>query len=120
MLQSLHLTNFTVFPDADLKFGKNLNIFVGENGAGKTHILKAAYSILSVMAGGSRESSSNKPTKAYLQTALASKMRGVFRPDRVGRLVRRETGRQGRNRSDIQCRFSDGNTALSFSLNTAT
>ena len=44
VLKSLHLENFTVFPDVELNFGKNLNVIIGENGAGKTHILKAAYS----------------------------------------------------------------------------
>ena len=40
MLKSLHLKNFTVFPDANLEFGKQLNVIVGENGLGKTHVLK--------------------------------------------------------------------------------
>ena len=43
MLKSLKLQNFTVFPEADLKFGKNLNVIIGENGSGKSHLLKAAY-----------------------------------------------------------------------------
>ena len=41
MLESLHLKNFTVFPDAEFTFGKDLNVIVGENGAGKSHVLKA-------------------------------------------------------------------------------
>lgn len=40
MLETLRLRNFTAFPVADLKFGKHLNIIVGENGLGKTHLLK--------------------------------------------------------------------------------
>ena len=31
MLKSLHLKNFTVFPDAEFTFGKDLNVIVGEN-----------------------------------------------------------------------------------------
>jgi predicted ATPase len=46
MIKSLPLRAFTVFHDAKLQFGKNLNVIVGENGAGKTHVLKLAYSIL--------------------------------------------------------------------------
>ena len=48
MLKSLELENFTVFPSAQLSFGRNLNVFVGENGSGKTRILKAAYSAIAL------------------------------------------------------------------------
>ena len=50
MLKSLHLKNFTVFSDSRFTFGKNLNVIVGENGAGKSHILKAAYAAIAVSA----------------------------------------------------------------------
>ncbi|XXU71082.1 AAA family ATPase [Sorangium sp. So ce1151] len=46
MIRSLHVKNFTVFSDAELDFGAHLNVFVGENGTGKTHALKLAYAIL--------------------------------------------------------------------------
>ena len=42
MLKSLDIENLTVFSKADFEFGKNLNIIIGENGSGKSHILKAA------------------------------------------------------------------------------
>jgi len=89
MLDSLHLKNFTVFPEANFQFGKNLNIIVGENGAGKTHVLKVAYSVLAASAAAERETGSDKPFKSHLQVALGKKLRGVFRPDEIGRLVRR-------------------------------
>lgn len=43
MLKSLQLKDFTVFPDSDIRFEENLNVVVGENGLGKTHLLKLAY-----------------------------------------------------------------------------
>lgn len=45
MLQELSVKNFTVFAVADFRFCNGLNLIVGENGAGKTHVLKLAYSI---------------------------------------------------------------------------
>lgn len=39
----LHLTNFTVFKDTSFDFVPGINAFVGENGSGKTHLLKALY-----------------------------------------------------------------------------
>lgn len=41
MLKSLHVENLTVFTNADFTFGKNLNVIIGENGTGKSHVLKA-------------------------------------------------------------------------------
>jgi hypothetical protein len=43
MLKRLHLRNFTVFADAEFEFGAGLNVLVGANGTGKTHVLKAGY-----------------------------------------------------------------------------
>lgn len=43
MLKRLHLQNFTVFADADFKFGPGLNVLVGTNGTGKSHVLKVGY-----------------------------------------------------------------------------
>ena len=41
--QSLRLENFTVFRDTTLDFVAGINAFVGENGTGKTHIMKMLY-----------------------------------------------------------------------------
>jgi len=40
----LHLRNFTVFDDTEFNFiGPGINVFVGENGTGKTHAMKVIY-----------------------------------------------------------------------------
>lgn len=46
MIKTLHIENFTVFSQADFEFSKGLNVIVGENGTGKSHILKLAYASL--------------------------------------------------------------------------
>lgn len=43
--QSLHLRNFTAFTDAAFEFVPGINIFVGENGTGKTHVMKTLYAM---------------------------------------------------------------------------
>ena len=116
MLKSLKLENFTVFSKVDLKFGKNLNIIIGENGLGKTHVLKAAYSILMASSRGLKDSGSANPTKSHLQTAVAGRLRGVFKPDELGRLARRQAGRAS---SAIVGHFNETKFDLSFSLNTS-
>lgn len=41
--QRLVLENFTAFSHAEFEFGPGVNVIVGENGTGKTHVLKALY-----------------------------------------------------------------------------
>lgn len=45
MLKRLHLQNFTVFADADFEFSPGLNVLVGANGTGKSHVLKVGYAV---------------------------------------------------------------------------
>lgn len=91
MLKRLHLKNFTVFADAQLTFGSGVNILLGENGVGKTHVLKAAYAMIDVLARGAKDAAS-APTRALLQPAIGRKLQSVFRPDQLGRLARRQRG----------------------------
>jgi len=41
--KSLRLQNFTAFQDVTFEFVPGVNAFVGENGTGKTHVMKALY-----------------------------------------------------------------------------
>lgn len=38
-IKKIELTNFTVFEDLNLEFCDGINIFIGENATGKTHIM---------------------------------------------------------------------------------
>ncbi|MFQ1856048.1 AAA family ATPase [Aeromonas veronii] len=46
MLKEATFKNFTSLPSDTLFFGPGLNVIVAENGCGKTHLLKAIYSLL--------------------------------------------------------------------------
>jgi len=41
--KSLRLINFTAFADVELEFTPSINVLIGENGTGKTHVMKAMY-----------------------------------------------------------------------------
>jgi energy-coupling factor transporter ATP-binding protein EcfA2 len=41
--KQLRLQNFTVFRDTEFEFVPGVNAFIGKNGTGKTHLLKAIY-----------------------------------------------------------------------------
>ena len=42
-LTRIVLERFTAFEQLDLKLGPGINVFIGANGTGKTHLLKVAY-----------------------------------------------------------------------------
>lgn len=82
MIEKLEISNFTAFGQLTMDFCPGVNIFIGENGTGKTHILKLLYSVLDAYQG---------PDSI---DAVAGKIIRVFLPkDRsIGRLVRRVKG----------------------------
>lgn len=45
-IQRLQLENFTCFERADMTFSDGINVFIGENGTGKTHLLKVMYNFI--------------------------------------------------------------------------
>ena len=44
-IKSAHLQNFTVFEDLHIQFSKGINVVIGTNGTGKTHLLKMMYGL---------------------------------------------------------------------------
>lgn len=117
MLKEMKIENLTVFPQADLCFSPQLNVFVGENGSGKSHLLKLAYAIISAHIQGHH--APEIPTKALLQKAIAEKLISVFRPEALGRLARRG---QGLKRCNLECSFEnpDLNCVFDFSTKSKT
>ena len=114
MLRSLTVSNFTAFSDARLEFSQGLNVIVGENGTGKTNMLKLPYAVMAVSADEARRGG-RPPTKAFLQSRIGEKLINMFRPDdqRLGRLARRQ---RGRNRCEVGVRFRQSQTGLKFSF----
>lgn len=46
-IQGLYLSNFTCFSDLEVNFSDGINVIIGENGLGKTHLLKISLSMAS-------------------------------------------------------------------------
>jgi predicted ATPase len=76
-LTRVKLEQFTAFESLDLALSPGINVFVGANGTGKTHLMKVCYAACDV-----------SKTKA----SFAEKLVSVFLPARraPGRLVRRQ------------------------------
>ncbi len=114
MLKSLEIKNFSAFVEADLQFCNGLNVFVGENGAGKTHLLKLPYAVTAAitehgLARGVRL------TKSLLQRRLAERLLNVMRPEALGRLARRQRGRQ---RCEVALAFRRKGVKVAFNFAT--
>jgi predicted ATPase len=88
-VEQLRLKNFTAFEDATFEFSPGLNVLIGANATGKSHVLNAGYALLkgwdeaARTAGGSLErmkASGNRPL---------DKLADVFKPeDGFRRLIR--------------------------------
>jgi len=92
-LTTLEMRNFTVFEKADFSFASGINVFIGENGTGKSHVLKALYAVLK----GVRVPPADATEEARWQR---ERLAEVFKVDggnasAVGYLVRRSKGDEG-------------------------
>ncbi|MBF4562546.1 AAA family ATPase [Microbacterium sp. VKM Ac-2870] len=108
-MSNVRLHDFTVFSTLDLPLAEGINVIAGENGAGKSHLLKAMYAAISA-----DETPRDAPSSS-VEARLAAKLVSVFRPESLGRLVHRRPGR-GRSRVDLQ--FTAPKQGLSFSFST--
>lgn len=109
MLRKAKFQNLTTVPNAVWEFSPGLNVIVGENGVGKSHVLKAIYALLKVQ-------SEKEFRRATLEKAYADKLVGVMRPESIGRLVKRK---QGRDRCEIALTMDSSakNCSIAFATN---
>jgi ABC-type ATPase involved in cell division len=77
--ESLRLTNFTAFADASFEFSPAINVLVGENGTGKTHLMKALYV-------------AQYTATRFVEVGVQLVFRGVFQCDTVQSLFRSSRG----------------------------
>lgn len=109
-ITSIEIENFTVFKNENLEFSESLNIVIGENGLGKTHLLK----LLSVLVS-SCNISSNFTLKTNitenLKNIIQSTLNSVFKADYLHHLIS-----NGKNVSSIKFNMND--THIVFSINT--
>lgn len=90
MIQKLTLSSFTNFGDNTFAFSKGINVFIGKNGTGKTHILKA---IAATISANNEFILSPSQAKDRFENLIAEKLIGYFKPEQLGRLVKRQQGR---------------------------
>lgn len=111
MLKTVKFQNLTTVPNDEWKFAAGLNVIVGENGLGKSHILKVIYALLKV-----QSSKAGDLSKVTLEKAYADKLISIMRAESLGRLVKRK---QGRERCEISLTLKDKkqSSAIGFATN---
>ncbi len=91
-IRGLTVKNFTVFEQATFEFSPGLNVVIGENATGKSHLLKLMYALLKAADG--RVGTEKHGAAAEMEAGLDTKKKliGVFKPEGNGmdRLVRRQ------------------------------
>jgi len=107
MITDLHLKNFTAFTELDISFSPSINIIIGENGTGKTQLLKAMLA-LSGPAAWSEQA----------EEQLARKLCRIYQPlsEQVGDLRRAGT----RGDAVLRATFSSGQEITAKFSGTAT
>ena len=115
MISRLHLKNFIAFADLGIDFSPGINIVIGENGTGKTQLLKAILALSGPAAHGEQAGEQ-----------LARKLCRLYHPlsNQVGEL--RRTGARGEAQlsatfasgQEIAAQFSGSATAAKVSTNT--
>ena len=92
-LTRLTVDNFTMFPKATFDFAPGVNVLVGENGTGKSHVLKLAYIVnRASREHGRRQGSLRVEPKEDMAAWLGTELREVFQPDSLQSFSRTTSG----------------------------
>ena len=100
-LTEVKLTNFTAFEHLEVEFSLGINVLVGANSTGKTHLMKVCYAACDVSKTGD---------------LFTDKLSRVFLPSRrnLRRLVKQQ---RGINRAEVEVSQESGALQASFSNN---
>jgi len=113
MITQLSLTNFTVFRQIKIDFSPKINIIIGKNGTGKTHILKAAYAASS---GSQLFKTKTEVNKQDIINFLTQKLIRLFMPldEKLGKMY--HIGASGQ--AELEAKFySENSLRISFYTN---
>ncbi|MCK5114670.1 MAG: AAA family ATPase [Phycisphaerae bacterium] len=102
MIKKIKFDQFTIFKELTVDFFPGINVFIGTNGTGKTHILKAVYAAADI----------TKTKKNF-----ADKILGVYMPSelQLGRLIYRKPG-SSEGAVAITRKLNGGNATLRMSF----
>lgn len=101
MIDRLELKNFSSFGSLDIDFSSKINVIIGENGTGKTQLLKALYFANKSLA---------------LQSATSEEILRLYRP--LSNSLKGLVGDDGKSKAELICQMANGQILhISFSAN---
>jgi predicted ATP-binding protein involved in virulence len=103
-IRKIQLSNFTIFDYTEIDFCEGINILIGENGTGKTHLMKVLYSACQA---------------ARKDISFSHKLVKVFKPDdsEIKRLANKK-GRKTGNKASVKVSSNDLCISMEFSNQT--
>jgi energy-coupling factor transporter ATP-binding protein EcfA2 len=107
-LQNLALNKFTAFNEAEFTFSPGINVLIGANSTGKSHVMKILYSLLKLC---ERADLAGIRAQSELEKGLKDKLSGVFKPNTVGHLVRRG---KGNRKAEVSLLYAGTKIALTI------
>jgi energy-coupling factor transporter ATP-binding protein EcfA2 len=115
MIEKLELTNFTKFANLTgeraLTLSPKINIIIGENGTGKTHLLKTCYAVASAM----RTRDARAGQTDDVANAITQKLLNVFMPHE-GKLGKLRLHGAGTDKAEVKLHFAH-DQSIDFSFN---
>ena len=108
-IKSLNIENFTIFGKNQFNFSNGLNIVIGENDTGKSHLLRLLYSLIE----SNNLVAQQKDNGYLLQKTIPQKLIDIFKPEKLAHLIK-----NGQKKSHINIEFSEYNIPFNFTQKT--
>lgn len=110
MIRELQIKNFGPIKELEVPSLGSMNLFIGENGSGKTYVLKAIYAAIKSIEQHKR----GKEIKS-VKELLSDKLYWTFQPDNLGNLVNKSS------KEELKFKITDSeNLKFSFSFKDST
>lgn len=88
MIKSLIFSDFTCFHHNNIEFSKGINVLIGKNGTGKTHLMKC---LTATLRANEEFQHSTAQTRDKYNELISDKLLSYFKPDTLGRLVNKNS-----------------------------
>jgi predicted ATP-dependent endonuclease of OLD family len=103
----IDLLEFTKFSDVKFEFVSGINVFIGKNGTGKTHLLKLLYTI----AVANNKVYTLKERKIFSEI-ISEKLKGVFKISELSHLFRSSEKKKENKKSE-----EESNKSFDYTIN---